>query len=99
MPGAVHDADVGVLRGDGVGELARAVGGVVVDDEEVGVREGAAHCVDEPRQVVLLVVSGRDDERARHVEGATVASNHVRRKRRSTSGGDASAAAASPKFL
>lgn len=58
----VRHADVGILGGDGVGEVACPVGRGVVHDHEVGRRRGAADGLDELRQVVLLVVTGGDNE-------------------------------------
>ncbi len=49
LAGAVHHADAAVARGDLVGELARAVGRVVVDDENVRLRRGCSYLVQEPR--------------------------------------------------
>ena len=66
----VHDAHLRVLRGERVGERAGSVRRVVVDDEHVGFRERAPHGLDEASEVVLLVVSRRDDERARHDQRA-----------------------------
>jgi len=58
----VHDANVLVLCRDAVGQIARAVGRVVVDDHQVRLGVGRTHRVDEAGQVVLLVVSRGDDE-------------------------------------
>ena len=62
---AVHDSDVVVLGGDGVGQVTGAVGRSVVDDEDVGVGRGCAHPVQKAGEIVTLVVSRRDDESPR----------------------------------
>jgi len=54
--------DVGVLVGTGVGVVAGAVGGTVVDDENVGLRSVLADPVQCRGQGLDLVVGGDDDE-------------------------------------
>ena len=62
----VHHLDVIVLARDRVGDRAGPVGRVVIDDHQVRFGERGTHRVDEARQVVLLVVSGGDDEGSGH---------------------------------
>ena len=62
----MHHAHVRVRRYELVGQAARAVGGVVVDDENVGVGERIANLSHDPRQIVSFVVGGGDDQRAAH---------------------------------
>jgi hypothetical protein len=60
----VEDADVVELFRQAVGQLARSVGGVVVDDEHVHafVTERAQHRL----EVLALVVGGEADDGCRH---------------------------------
>src|SRR5207302_7101780 len=57
--------DVPEPRADLVGEIGRAVGTVVVDDEDVGVGRGRARAVQELDDVLRLLVRGSHDERSR----------------------------------
>ena len=65
LRGAVEDADVRQLGGEPVGELAGAVGRVVVDHEHaVALAEDAAERADHRLEVLELVVGGEADGRA-----------------------------------
>ena len=57
---AVHDPHLRVARGQAVGEVARAVGRVVVEDDDVGRGDAGTHARHDPGQVLPLVV-GRDE--------------------------------------
>lgn len=59
--GAMEDVNAGVLFGDGVGNLARAIGRIVIDDEQLDVIGVAHDALDDGGKVILLVV-GRDND-------------------------------------
>ena len=66
LAGAVEDRDVGHLRREVVGDLSRAVGRGVVDDERVKPDAVAVRDFADPghgvTQVLGLVVGGKDDD-------------------------------------
>ncbi len=71
LAGAVQDADPLVGGGEGVGELAGAVGAGVVDDEDVGVGQRGVQPRDGGTEVLPLVVGGNhDQDRARRFDHA-----------------------------
>ena len=65
LAGAVQHLDVGVLAGQAVGQLAGAVGRVVVDDQRVELQVVAvgdlADALEGVPQVVAFVVGRKDD--------------------------------------
>ena len=63
----VQDVDLAVLGGDAVRQLPRAVGAVVVDNQDVGGRHGSAQAPEGLGQRFQLVV-GRDDGEDTHSE-------------------------------
>ena len=60
--GAVEDVDLGVLGGEVVGDLAGAVGGIVVHHQQVDLDRQAEQLGYQRREVVPLVVGGHDDQ-------------------------------------
>jgi hypothetical protein len=60
LSGPVQHVDVGVGTGQLVGQVAGAVGAVVVGHQHVGARDGGAQPAEDQREVLPLVV-GRDD--------------------------------------
>jgi hypothetical protein len=68
--GAVQDGHARLARGDLVGEPSGAVRGAVVDHEHIGVRYGGQEPVDEPAEVLRLVVGGDHHHHAVATRGA-----------------------------
>lgn len=62
---AMQDMDGGMRLGEGVGDLACAVGRIVVDHEEVNGYGEVEHASHERREVIPLVIRRNDDERIR----------------------------------
>ena len=65
LPGAVDDVDVGQRLGELVGDPARAVGRVVVDDQDRRMRRVLADLRHERPQIVGLVVGGQRHQQPR----------------------------------
>src|SRR5207249_1054132 len=85
LPRAVQDVDEAKLRRKPVGDLAGAVGRVVVDDEHAVVRpEHLAERAEHRLEVLLLVVGRQADDRA---HGARVSLLRRRKSRPSATGG------------
>ena len=60
----VQDVDAGVALGQLVGDLAGAVGRVVIDDEDVRMRNSGMDALEDPGKVLALVVSRQEHEHA-----------------------------------
>src|SRR5262249_29132122 len=58
------DTNPRVSHGELVGELAGAIGGVVIGNQDVGGRDNLVDRFDDDWQVVVLVVGGQRDEQA-----------------------------------
>src|SRR5262249_58180615 len=69
LASAVQDVDARVGGGQLVGQLAGAVGRVVVDDQHLGGRQHLPNLREQRREVVALVVGGERDENARGTRG------------------------------
>jgi hypothetical protein len=65
----MEDVERRIGRRDRVGELAGAVGGIVVDHEDVGLHRLGVDALDQVREIVPLVVGGDDDEDRIHATG------------------------------
>ena len=64
--GAVEDVDRGIFGGEFIGELAGAVGGIVIDDENIDGDGNLHDASDDVREILPLVVGRYYDDRIAH---------------------------------